>query len=123
MEVLADNGISSRRLGEIQKYSCLYMEHGAWRTRAGLVNDISTRRKKSNYGNGKCRLISLTNMAQQEDAIMRTIYASAIGQQVSFCDGLVRLLKNNLQHFLFDGGQVLDNVQRVTNNILFIKMS
>ncbi|KAJ0602943.1 putative RNA recognition motif domain, ataxin-2, RNA-binding domain superfamily [Helianthus annuus] len=49
----------------------------------GNINGVSTGRKKGNYGNGKRRLNSRTNMAQQEDAIKRTIHVSDIDQQVT----------------------------------------
>ncbi|XP_022029849.1 polyadenylate-binding protein-interacting protein 11 isoform X2 [Helianthus annuus] len=48
----------------------------------GNINGVSTGRK-GNYGNGKRRLNSRTNMAQQEDAIKRTIHVSDIDQQVT----------------------------------------
>ncbi|KAK9068086.1 hypothetical protein SSX86_012197 [Deinandra increscens subsp. villosa] len=47
------------------------------------MNGVSTGRKKDNFTNGKRRMNSRTNMAQQEDAIKRTIHVSDIDQQVT----------------------------------------
>ncbi|KAF5775159.1 putative RNA recognition motif domain, ataxin-2, RNA-binding domain superfamily [Helianthus annuus] len=49
----------------------------------GNVNGGSNGRKKGNFGNGKRRMNSRTDMAQQEEAIRRTIHVSDIDQQVT----------------------------------------
>lgn len=47
------------------------------------VDAISTGRKKGHFSNGKRRMNSRTNLAQQEDAIKRTVHVSDIDQQVT----------------------------------------
>lgn len=47
------------------------------------VDGISTGRKKGHFSNGKRRMNSRTNLAQQEDAIKRTVHVSDIDQQVT----------------------------------------
>ncbi|KAI7728208.1 hypothetical protein M8C21_012900 [Ambrosia artemisiifolia] len=47
------------------------------------INGVANGRKKGNFGNGKRRINSRTNMAQQEDAIRRTVHVSDIDHQVT----------------------------------------
>ncbi|KAI3756629.1 hypothetical protein L1987_56451 [Smallanthus sonchifolius] len=65
----------------------------------GNINGVSTGRKKGNYSNGKRRMNSRTNMAQQEDAIKRTIHVSDIDQQVT---------EEQLAALFISCGQVVD---------------
>ncbi|XP_076898529.1 polyadenylate-binding protein-interacting protein 11-like [Bidens hawaiensis] len=65
----------------------------------GNINAGSNGRKKGNYSNGKRRLNSRTNMAQQEDAIKRTVHVSDIDQQVT---------EEQLAGLFLSCGQVID---------------
>nr|XP_043630668.1 polyadenylate-binding protein-interacting protein 12-like isoform X2 [Erigeron canadensis] len=62
------------------------------------VNGVSNGRK-GNFGNGKRRMNSRTNMAQREDAIKRTIHVSDIDQQVT---------EEQLAALFVNCGQVVD---------------
>ncbi|KAL8196103.1 hypothetical protein R6Q57_025103 [Mikania cordata] len=65
----------------------------------GNNNGVLTGRKKGSYSNGKRRMNSRTNMAQQEDAIRRTIHVSDIDQQVT---------EEQLAGLFINCGQVVD---------------
>ncbi|KAG5533924.1 hypothetical protein RHGRI_027952 [Rhododendron griersonianum] len=49
----------------------------------GIANGNIARRKKGTYSNGKKRMNSRTNLAQQEEVIRRTVYVSDIDHQVT----------------------------------------
>ncbi|KAK9059135.1 hypothetical protein SSX86_021754 [Deinandra increscens subsp. villosa] len=65
----------------------------------GNINGGSIGRKKGGYTNGKRRMNSRTNLAQQEDAIRRTIHVSDIDQQVT---------EEQLAGLFVNCGQVVD---------------
>nr|GEV23707.1 polyadenylate-binding protein-interacting protein 12-like isoform X1 [Tanacetum cinerariifolium] len=62
-------------------------------------NGVNNGRKKGNFGNGKRRMNSRTNMAQREDAIKRTVHVSDIDQQVT---------EEQLAALFINCGQVVD---------------
>ncbi|KAI3828984.1 hypothetical protein L1987_03097 [Smallanthus sonchifolius] len=62
------------------------------------INGVSTG-WKGNFSNGKRRMNSRTDMAQQEDAIKRTVHVSDIDQQVT---------EEQLAALFFNCGQIVD---------------
>ncbi|PWA85394.1 Ataxin-2, C-terminal [Artemisia annua] len=66
----------------------------------GFVNGNGVNNgRKGNFGNGKRRMNSRTNMAQREDAIKRTVHVSDIDQQVT---------EEQLAALFINCGQVVD---------------
>ncbi|KAK1418956.1 hypothetical protein QVD17_28109 [Tagetes erecta] len=74
-------------------------QFGGYAAAVNNINGVSTGRKKGNFSNGKRRMNSRTNMAQQEDAIRRTVHVSDIDQQVT---------EEQLASLFINCGQVVD---------------